>query len=50
MPEYSRMLIEQYCAANRKRKLARMVKLSYDPVAAVTAAAAIKPTCEKQDG
>ena len=49
-PEYSRILIEQYCAAKGKRKLARLVELSYDPGLAVTAAAAIKPTCGKQDG
>ena len=41
MPEYSRILIEQYCAANRKRNLARLVKLSYDPGADVTDADAL---------
>ena len=41
MPEYSRILIEQYCAANRKRKLARLVALSYDPGAKVTDADAL---------
>ena len=44
------MLIEQYCAANRKRKLARMVELSYDPGADVTAAVGIKSTWGKQSG
>lgn len=41
MPEYSRILIEQYCAANGKRNLARLVKLSYDPGADVTDADAL---------
>ena len=36
MPEYSRILIEQHCAAKGKRKLARLVRLSYDPGADVT--------------
>ena len=48
MPEYSRMLIEQYCAANRKRKLARLVKLSYDPGADVTDADASENRMNKK--
>ena len=48
MPEYSRMLIEQYCAAKRKRKLARLVKLSYDPGAEVTDADALENRMDKK--
>ena len=31
MKEYSRILIEKYCTEHRKRKLARLVEMSYDP-------------------
>ena len=48
MPEYSRMLIEQYCAVKRKRKLARLVKLSYDPGAEVTDADAPENRMDKK--
>ncbi len=41
MDEYSRILLERYCAENRKRKLARLVRLSYDPTAEVTDADAL---------
>ncbi len=44
------MLIEQYCAANRKRKLARLVKLSYDPGANVTDADAPENRMDKKGG
>ena len=36
MNEYSRIILEQYCARHRKRKLARLVELYYDPAAGVT--------------
>ena len=48
MPEYSRILIEQYCAANGKRNLARLVKLSYDPGADVTDADASENRMNKK--
>ena len=41
MDEYSRIILEHYCSENRKRKLARLVRLSYDPGAGVTDADAI---------
>ncbi len=41
MDEYSRIVLEHYCSANRKRKLARLVELSYDPGADVTDADAL---------
>ena len=41
MKEYSRIILEQYCAAHRKRKLARLVELSYDPACEATDADAI---------
>ena len=44
------MLIEQYCAANRKRKLARLVKLSYDPRADVTDAEVPENKMDKKEG
>ena len=36
MDEYSRIILERYCTKYRKRKLARLVRLSYDPGADVT--------------
>lgn len=36
MNEYSRIILEQYCSTHRKRKLARLVRLSYDMAADVT--------------
>ena len=50
MPEYSRMLIEQYCTANRKRKLARLVELPYDPGADVTDADVPENKMDKKEG
>ena len=50
MPEYSRILIEQYCAANGKRNLARLVKLSYDPGADVTDADVPENRMDKKEG
>ena len=41
MDEYSRIVLERYCSENRKRKLARLVRLSYDPGADVTEADAL---------
>ena len=41
MDEYSRIVLERYCSENRKRKLARLVMLSYDPGAEVTDADAL---------
>lgn len=41
MNEYSRIILEQYCSTRRKRKLARLVELSYDPAADVTDADAL---------
>ena len=41
MKEYSRIILEQYCSEHRKRKLARLVRLSYDPAADVTDADAL---------
>ena len=41
MEEYSRIILEQYCKAHRKRKLARLVELSYDPACEVTDADAL---------
>ncbi len=41
MDEYSRIVLERYCSENRKRKLARLVRLSYDPGAEVTDADAL---------
>ena len=41
MDEYSRIILEHYCTAKKKRKLARLVRLSYDPGADVTDADAL---------
>ena len=41
MDEYSRIILERYCSTSRKRKLARLVRLSYDPGADVTDADAL---------
>ena len=41
MEEHSRIILEQYCKAHRKRKLARLVELSYDPASEVTDADAL---------
>lgn len=41
MDEYSRIILEHYCSTHRKRKLARLVELSYDPAADVTDADAL---------
>lgn len=41
MDEYSRIILQHYCLANRKRKFARLVRLSYDPGADVTDADAL---------
>ena len=41
MNEYSRIILEQYSTAHRKRKLERLVELSYDPACEVTDADAL---------
>ena len=41
MKEYSRILIEKYCTEHRKRKLARLVEMSYDPAAEASDADAL---------